>query len=186
MKRIKTSAGFLYQSKAFAQIPWLGHGFGTRGIVLDDYLSHFGICNAVVVKTNQIHGNKVHILSHPRGEYSHRGGVNMVSAENFIARSEAVASGDKRRGKAGTATSSRRRRDSSQQAPQSHILQGDAFVTASKNVVCFVRTADCVPILLCDPEKKVVGAVHAGWRGTVCSVVGEAIRVMRDDFGCKN
>ena len=149
MKRIKTSAGFLYQTAPLARVPWLVHGFGTRGILLDDYLSHFEIHDAVLVRTNQIHGNKVHILSHPRGEYSHRGGVNMVSAK------------------------------------QSQVLQGDAFITASKNVVCFIRTADCVPILLCDSEKKVVGAVHAGWRGTACNVVGETIRVMRDDFGCK-
>lgn len=46
-----------------------------------------------------------------------------------------------------------------------------------------IRTADCVPILLVDPEHEAVGAVHAGWRGTVSDVAGAAISAMRDDFG---
>lgn len=63
------------------------------------------------------------------------------------------------------------------------ILQGDAFITSQPGVACFVRTADCVPILVADPVKKVVGAIHAGWRGTVFDVVGAAIRKIQEAFG---
>lgn len=63
------------------------------------------------------------------------------------------------------------------------ILEGDAFVTNSKEVVCFVRTADCVPILVCDRKNRAVGAIHAGWRGHICDVIGHTVRTMNDKFG---
>ena len=42
----------------------------------------------------------------------------------------------------------------------------DAVITRQKGILIGVQAADCVPVLLCDPERQVVGAVHAGWRGT--------------------
>ena len=63
-------------------------------------------------------------------------------------------------------------------------LEGyDAFVTALPNVAVGVRTADCVPILLYDPVKRVVAAVHSGWKGTVLHIVRKAIDVMSQRFG---
>ena len=62
-------------------------------------------------------------------------------------------------------------------------LTGDAFITSEPGVVCFVRTADCVPILIADPVQNAVGAIHAGWRGAEQDVVGATIRKMRDAFG---
>ncbi|MBI4211036.1 MAG: peptidoglycan editing factor PgeF [Deltaproteobacteria bacterium] len=63
------------------------------------------------------------------------------------------------------------------------VIEADAFVTNVPGIVCSVRTADCVPILLADPVKRVVGAVHAGWRGTAADIVGEAITVFQRRFG---
>ena len=58
-------------------------------------------------------------------------------------------------------------------------LEGyDAFVTAIAGVAIGVRTADCVPVLLCDPEAKVVGAIHCGWRSSTADILGEALRQM--------
>ena len=46
-----------------------------------------------------------------------------------------------------------------------------------------MRFADCVPVLLYDPGKKVCGMVHAGWMGTVTKIAAGTIQVMRNRFG---
>ena len=61
--------------------------------------------------------------------------------------------------------------------------EGDALVTQSPGVALSVRTADCFPILLADPETRAVAAVHAGWRGTVAGVVPSTLARMRSEFG---
>jgi YfiH family protein len=61
--------------------------------------------------------------------------------------------------------------------------EGDALVTDTPGVRVGIRTADCVPILLVDPEKRAVGAVHAGWRGTVARLVQRTIEQMTQSFG---
>ncbi len=53
----------------------------------------------------------------------------------------------------------------------------DGFVTGEKNLLLTVKVADCVPILLSD-ESGVIGAVHAGWRGTVSGVQVNAVKAM--------
>ena len=64
--------------------------------------------------------------------------------------------------------------------------QADAAVTDMENTLLAVRTADCVPILLAGPigrvGPRVVGAIHAGWRGVVASVVAATIQVLGDRF----
>ncbi len=60
----------------------------------------------------------------------------------------------------------------------------DALLTAKPGVCIAVTTADCVPVLLYSPDKKVVAAVHAGWKGTVRTIVAQTVRVMRDKWGC--
>ncbi len=54
----------------------------------------------------------------------------------------------------------------------------DGFVTKEKGVTLAVRSADCVPILLCDNKNGVIGAVHAGWRGTVDRIQQNAVKAM--------
>lgn len=65
------------------------------------------------------------------------------------------------------------------------LLEGDAFLTDRPGIVAFVRTADCLPVLLADPVKRVVGAVHAGWRGTAEKAVVAALEKMRETWGCE-
>lgn len=54
----------------------------------------------------------------------------------------------------------------------------DGLVTTEKNVPLCIFTADCVPVLLADPERRVVCAVHSGWKGTVADMMGAALRSM--------
>ncbi|MGC2236836.1 MAG: peptidoglycan editing factor PgeF [Pyrinomonadaceae bacterium] len=59
----------------------------------------------------------------------------------------------------------------------------DALVSDAEGVLLGVKTADCVPVLLGDMKTKAFAAVHAGWRGTVQSIVLKAIQKMRENYG---
>ena len=63
------------------------------------------------------------------------------------------------------------------------VGEGDALVTRTQGVAVSVRTADCFPILLADPETRAVAAIHAGWRGTAAGVVRASLDRMRTEFG---
>jgi polyphenol oxidase len=66
---------------------------------------------------------------------------------------------------------------------QDREREGDALITNETGRSIGIRTADCVPILLLDNCHRAVGAVHAGWRGTVSEITRCAIEQMRTDFG---
>ncbi|MEI6214800.1 MAG: peptidoglycan editing factor PgeF [Desulfuromonadales bacterium] len=67
----------------------------------------------------------------------------------------------------------------------SHFLsvEADAVITNQPDVMIGVCVADCVPILLCDPGKKVIAAVHAGWKGTAAQIVSRTVAGMQSVFG---
>lgn len=62
--------------------------------------------------------------------------------------------------------------------------RADAIVTDRGEVTLLMLFADCVPIFLYDPIKKVVGIAHAGWQGTVKKIGQEAVEVMCSQYGC--
>ena len=64
-------------------------------------------------------------------------------------------------------------------------LYGDGVVSATPGLPISVFTADCTPILLHDPVSGAVGAVHAGWRGTVAHVVQAAVQAMAERYGAR-
>jgi hypothetical protein len=68
--------------------------------------------------------------------------------------------------------------------PLPAIPDTDALVTNQPGLFVCVQTADCVPILLYDPQKRVVAAIHAGWRGTVSKIVAKTVHRMTEEFGC--
>ena len=65
------------------------------------------------------------------------------------------------------------------------VGEGDALVTRIPGVAVSIRTADCFPILLADPQTRAVAAVHAGWRGTAAGVVRASLARMQEEFGTK-
>lgn len=65
------------------------------------------------------------------------------------------------------------------------IGEGDALITTHGGTLLSVRTADCLPILLTDVRQRAVGAVHAGWRGTVLGIAMNTVRAMEREYGSK-
>ncbi|MBR2742724.1 MAG: peptidoglycan editing factor PgeF [Clostridia bacterium] len=60
----------------------------------------------------------------------------------------------------------------------------DAFVTSERGAALTIFMADCVPILLLDPKKRVIAACHSGWRGTVQRIGEKTVNVMLKRYGC--
>lgn len=69
---------------------------------------------------------------------------------------------------------------------QQEYLHGmDALITNIPDIFIAVTTADCVPILLYDPEKEIVAAIHAGWRSSAQEIAIKTVNKMKDLFACK-
>jgi YfiH family protein len=60
--------------------------------------------------------------------------------------------------------------------------KGDASITNRPNLLLAIQTADCVPILLVDPKKRAIAAIHAGWRGTLARIAAKTIGKMQMHF----
>ncbi len=56
--------------------------------------------------------------------------------------------------------------------------KADAIVTASENLAIGITTADCGPILLADPNARVIGAAHAGWKGALTGILEATVEAM--------
>jgi YfiH family protein len=61
----------------------------------------------------------------------------------------------------------------------------DALVTDVPGKMLVIQVADCQPVLLYDPQKRVVANVHSGWRGSISNIIGKTIKVMEKKFGCR-
>ncbi len=61
----------------------------------------------------------------------------------------------------------------------------DGLITNVPGLALTIFSADCIPVLLYDPVKRVIAAVHAGWRGTAGDIAGKAVWNMRETYGCK-
>jgi len=69
--------------------------------------------------------------------------------------------------------------------PAAKPCKGDAAITGEPGLLLGVQTADCVPILLVDPQRRVVAAIHAGWRGTLARIAQKTVGRIQMEFGCK-
>jgi len=58
------------------------------------------------------------------------------------------------------------------------LPKADGLVTKTAGLAISALSADCGPVLMCDPEAKVIGACHAGWRGAVAGITTETIKAM--------
>lgn len=60
----------------------------------------------------------------------------------------------------------------------------DGLITTDENIAMGVRVADCLPVLIYCEKPKVVGLIHAGWRGLLNGILPKAVRIFKDKFGC--
>lgn len=65
------------------------------------------------------------------------------------------------------------------------IKEGDAVITDKPDIGIGIFTADCVPVLIYDKNKKAAAAVHSGWQGTCKSISSKAVRTMIEKHNCK-
>ena len=56
--------------------------------------------------------------------------------------------------------------------------KADAIITDQINLPIAVLTADCVPILVCDNQKQMIAAIHAGWKGAFKGIISKVIKFM--------
>ncbi len=61
----------------------------------------------------------------------------------------------------------------------------DGVTTAREQIPLLLHFADCVPVIVADPQAKAVGVFHAGWRGTAQNIVGNGVKVMARELGAK-
>lgn len=66
---------------------------------------------------------------------------------------------------------------------ESAIPDTDALITDKKELLLGILSADCLPILLFDPKKEVIAAIHAGWAGTYKKIAPKTVLKMAEHFG---
>ncbi len=64
------------------------------------------------------------------------------------------------------------------------MLSGDALLTDKPGLLLVIKTADCLPVLMVDPEKKVIAAVHCGWKSTSQRLAQKVVKRMEDHYQC--
>jgi YfiH family protein len=63
--------------------------------------------------------------------------------------------------------------------------ESDALITKAKNLGLAISSADCPAIFIYDPVKKVIAAVHSGWKGTEKQILRKTIKRLLDEFSCR-
>ncbi|MDR4507050.1 MAG: peptidoglycan editing factor PgeF [Candidatus Brocadiaceae bacterium] len=65
-------------------------------------------------------------------------------------------------------------------------FSADAMITNVPNIYLMILLADCVPVLIFDRKKKVIGVIHAGWKGTVSLITQNTVKILKDTFHCSS
>jgi YfiH family protein len=163
----RTSGLEILTAKIFEQVPWILHGFSTRkggasqlaGVpALNLGLTDWDSPAAVAQNRKAF----VHALAVPKPSSKQNPAVepSLITLRQIHSDVVHVFS------------------EASVTAPQ-----GDAAISRRSGLQLGVQTADCVPILMADASKRVVAAVHAGWRGTLARIVTKTLGRMRLEFG---
>ena len=72
-----------------------------------------------------------------------------------------------------------------QKGKENKLPRADAVITDRVGIILLMRFADCVPILLYDPDHHVLGMAHAGWQGSVRHIARNTVRALSRAYGTK-
>lgn len=67
-----------------------------------------------------------------------------------------------------------------------HGIKADGIITNVRNFPIAVKVADCIGSIVVDPEKKVLAAIHSGWRGVALKIILKAVKMMKKYFGSRS
>ena len=157
---LKTANGLrILRLAPFAKLPWLVHGFSTR---------ERGV--------SSLDGENVLNLSFTDWDSRDNVAKNRAAFQNSVA------------GKSLSLVTLKQVHSDAIQifhAATDSARVGDASATARTGLLLAIQTADCVPILLVDPRKRAVAAIHAGWRGTLARITQKAVGAMQREFSSR-
>ncbi len=152
----------ILQARIFADLPWLTHGFSTRqggsSKCYGGQTLNLGMTPADEQKA---------VLRNRELFASSLGAIDSNGAPWPLVQVKQIHSSIVQRVDGVTATP----------------LTGDGLITSTPGVLLAIKTADCVPVLIADTKRKIIGAFHAGWRGTVARIVEKGTGEMRRQFG---
>jgi YfiH family protein len=69
--------------------------------------------------------------------------------------------------------------------PPGLVGDADALITSRPGTPLAVFSADCLPVVLVEPERRVLAVAHAGWRGTVAGLQGQLVATLAERFGVR-
>ena len=147
----------ILQTAALTKLPWLVHGFSTRpgGVSLLDGGRVLNLGFTDWDAREKVQANRAKLLRALRASRMKLLTLRQIHSDVIHILEAAPAA-----------------------APQ-----GDAAITNAPGILLGVQTADCVPILLVDPRRHAVAAVHAGWRGTLGRIAAKTLGRMQMAFG---
>lgn len=158
------------EARALARIPWLVHGFSTRlgGASALDGEPMLNLGRVEWDERERVEENRrrfFRAMGARRMEFTGLRQIHSSVARIFGAeeRARGDAAGEEAR----------------------EPLRGDALATRERGRLLTVQTADCVPILLVDLRRRVVAAIHAGWRGTLARVAEKTVGELRRALGTR-
>lgn len=154
------------QARAFLQFPWLVHGFSTRlgGVSEQDGRRMLNLGFVEWDEQSRVERNREQFFRAAGAQ-----AMRPVALAQFHSSMVRILG----RGHFNAAALAER------------PWRGDALVTRTRGLLLTMQTADCVPILLADPRRRVVAAIHAGWRGTAARIAEKAVGDLRMHFGTR-
>jgi polyphenol oxidase len=161
IKRKTVNSVEVLRADAFAKLPWLVHGFSTR---------QGGVSTCYGGKTLNL------------GQTEHDTHANVERNRALLLKALGAVNDD---GSQWRPVQVRQIHSSIIHRVDAHEVDasaGDGIITNTSGLLLAVKTADCVPVLVADVKRRVVGAFHAGWRGTVARVVEKGVGEMRRQF----